>query len=139
MRDDELEPRLGRMDGRGKEARYLNKVVKAAKRAGMKTGKRGGFDGSRIGRGASVARVLRSRDRLGAFRSRRVIVKMRPVKLGGKGMGGARAHLSYIQRDGVTREGEPGTLYTADSDVTDGQAFVATSTRQRHQDRKLCG
>src|SRR3546814_20258055 len=99
MRDDELEPRLGRMDGRGKEARYLNKVVKAAKRAGMKTGKRGGFDGSRIGRGASVARVLRSRDRLGAFRSRRVIVKMRPVKLGGKGMGGARAHPSYIPRE----------------------------------------
>src|SRR3546814_5239432 len=98
MRDDEFEPRLGRMDGRGKEARYLNKVVKAAKRAGMKTGKRGRFDGSRIGRGASVARVLRSRDRLGAFRSRRVIVKMRPVKFGGTGIGGARAHLSYIQR-----------------------------------------
>src|SRR3546814_11709996 len=97
------------MDGRGKEARYLNKVVKAAKRAGMKTGKRGRFDGSRIGRGASVARVLRSRDRPGAFRSRRVIVKMRPVKFGGKRIGGARAHLSYIQRDGVNPEGQPGT------------------------------
>src|SRR3546814_13303662 len=86
MVEDEFGQRLGWVDGRGKEARYLNKVVKAAKRAGMKTGKRGGFDGSRIGRGASVARVLRSRDRLSAFRSRRVIVKMRPVKLGGKGI-----------------------------------------------------
>ncbi len=74
----------------------------------MKTGKRGRFDGSRIGRGASVARVLRSRDRLGAFRSRRCIVKIRPVRLGGKGIGGAKVHLRYIQRDGVTREGEPG-------------------------------
>src|SRR3546814_8684466 len=118
MRDDEFEPRLGWMDGRGKEARYLNKVVKAAKRAGMKTGKRGRFDGSRIGRGASVARVLRSRDRLGAFRSRRVIVKMRLVKFGGKGIGGARAHPSYIQRDGVTRDGQPGTLYSAAKDRT---------------------
>src|SRR3546814_5637418 len=57
---------------------------------------------------------------------------MRPVKLGGKGMGGARAHHSYIQRDGVTREGEPGTLYTADRDATDGKAFVERSTGDRH-------
>ena len=96
MRDDEFEPQLGRMRGRGKEQRYLSRVVKAAKRAGMKTGRRGRFDGSRIGRGASVARVLRSRDRLGAFRSRRVIVKIRPVGLGGKGMGGAKAHYDGI-------------------------------------------
>src|SRR3546814_11893838 len=99
----------------------------------MKSGKRGGFDGSRIGRGASVARVLRSRDRLGAFRSRRVIVNMRPVKLGGKGMGGARAHPSYLQRDGVTREGAPGTLYTADRDATDGKGFLARPTGHRPQ------
>ncbi|MGV7120811.1 relaxase/mobilization nuclease RlxS [Sphingopyxis sp. 550A] len=134
MRDDDFVPRLGRI-GRGQDARYLNKVVKAAKRAGMKTGKRGGFDGSRIGRGASVARVLRSRDRLGAFRSRRVIVKMRPVKLAGQGMGGARAHLSYIQRDGVTREGQPGELYSADKDVADGKAFLERSSGDRHQFR----
>ncbi|WP_337180640.1 relaxase/mobilization nuclease RlxS [Sphingopyxis granuli] len=134
MRDDDFVPRLGRI-GRGKEARYLNKVVKAARRAGMKTGKRGGFDGSRIGRGASVARVLRSRDRLGAFRSRRVIVKMRPVKLAGQGIGGARAHLSYIQRDGVTRDGQPGELYSADKDVADGKAFLERSAGDRHQFR----
>ena len=134
MRDDDFVPRLGRI-GRGKEARYLSKVVKAARRAGMKTGKRGGFDGSRIGRGASVARVLRTRDRLGAFRSRRVIVKLRPVKLAGKGMGGARAHLSYIQRDGVTREGQPGELYSADRNVADGKAFLERSGGDRHQFR----
>src|SRR3546814_10640107 len=60
---------------------------------------------------------------------------MPPAKLGGKGMGGARAHCSYIQRDGVTREGEPGTLYTADRDATDGKAFVERSTGDRHQFR----
>lgn len=135
MRDDEFEPQLGRMRGRGKEQRYLNRVVKAAKRAGLKTGRRGRFDGSRIGRGASVARVLRSRDRLGAFRSRRVIVKIRPVGLGRKGMGGAKAHLRYIQRDGVTREGEPGALYSADKDVADGKAFLERSTSDRRQFR----
>jgi len=134
MRDDEFEPRLGRINGRGQEPRYANKVVKAAKRAGLKTGRRGRFDGSRIGRGASVARVLHGRDRLGAFRSRRVIVKMRPVRLGGKGLGGARAHLHYIQRDGVTREGEAGTLYGADRDAADGKAFLARCDG-RHQFR----
>lgn len=133
MQDDEFEPRLGRM--RGKEARYLAQVVKAARRAGLRTGKRGRFDGSRIGRGASVARVLRSRDRLAAFRSRRVIVKMRPATLAGKGMGGAKAHLSYIQRDGVTREGEPGTLYSADQDRADGKAFLERCDGDRHQFR----
>ena len=135
MRDDEFEPQLGRMRGRGKEQRYLSRVVKAAKRAGMKTGRRGRFDGSRIGRGASVARVLRSRDRLGAFRSRRVSVKIRPVGLGGKGMGGAKAHLRYIQRDGVTREGEAGALYSPDSDVADGKAFLERCDGDRRQFR----
>ncbi|SLJ91218.1 relaxase/mobilization nuclease RlxS [Novosphingobium mathurense] len=137
MRDDEFEPHLGRLRGRGKEQRYLNRVVKAAKRAGMKTGRRGRFDGSRIGRGASVARVLRSRDRLGAFRSRRCIVKIRPVGLGGKGMGGAKAHLRYIQRDGVTREGEPGQLYSADKDVADGKAFLERCDGDRRQFRMI--
>ena len=135
MRDDEFEPRLGRMRGRGKEPTYLNRIVKAAKRAGMKTGKRGCFDGSRIGRGASVARVLRSRDRHRAFRSRRCIVKLRPVILVGKGMGGAKAHLRYLKRDGVTRDGQPGELYSADKDVADGKALLERSTGDRHQFR----
>lgn len=134
--DDEFEPRLGRMRSRPKEKRYLSLVVKAARRAGMAAGKRNRrFDGSRIGRGASVARVLRSRDRLGAFRARRAIVKMRPVKLAGKGMGGAKAHMHYIQRDGVTREGEPGDLYSADRDVADGKAFLERCGGDRHQFR----
>ncbi|MCW0198866.1 relaxase/mobilization nuclease RlxS [Sphingopyxis sp.] len=135
MRDDEFEPQLGRMRGRGKETPYLNRVVKAARRTGMQTGKRGRFDGSRIGRGASVARVLHSRDRFGAFRSRRVVVKIRPVKLARKGLGGARAHLRYIQRDGVTREGQPGELYSADRDTADGKAFLERSGGDRHQFR----
>jgi type IV secretory pathway VirD2 relaxase len=97
--------------------------------------RRGRFDGSRIGRGASVARVLRSRDRLGAFRSRRCIVKIRPVGLGGKGMGGAKAHLRYIQRDGVTREGEPGQLYSADKDAADSKAFLERCDGDRRQFR----
>lgn len=136
MHDDEFEPRLGRMRGRGKEARYLSLVVKAARRAGRRTGIRGRrFDGSRIGRGAGLARVLRSGDRLGAVRARRVVVKARLAMLAGKGISAARAHLRYIQRDGVTRDGQPGELYSADGDIADGKAFLDRCDGDRHQFR----
>jgi len=84
MQGDEFEPRLGRM-GRDSSSRYLNRVIRAARRTGSKSrAKPERFDGSRIGRGASLARVLRSRDRLASFRSRRAIVKTRLVRLSGK-------------------------------------------------------
>jgi type IV secretory pathway VirD2 relaxase len=52
-----------------------------------------------------------------------------------KGIDGARAHLRYIQRDGVTREGERGDLYAADQERVDGQAFLDRSQDDRHQFR----
>ncbi|MFC0104428.1 relaxase/mobilization nuclease RlxS [Sphingopyxis terrae] len=132
--DEEFAPRLGRIGGRGKEARYLALVVKATRRLGKGVAKRGRFDGSRIGRGASIARVLRSRSRE-SIRSRRVVVKFRLAKLAGSGLGGAKAHLRYIQRDGVTREGAPGALYSAERDIADGAAFLDRSGGDRHQFR----
>jgi len=135
MQGDEFEPRLGRM-GRDSSSRYLNRVIRAARRTGSKSrAKPERFDGSRIGRGASLARVLRSRDRLASFRSRRAIVKTRLVRLSGKAAGGVRAHLSYIQRDGVTREGEPGDLYSAELDAADGKSFLERGQGDRHQFR----
>ena len=135
MHDDEFTPRLGKMRSRGKEDRYLALVVRATRRASKGAAKRGHFDGSRIGRGAAVARVLRFADRYSASRARRVIVKFRPVKLAGRGAGGAKAHLTYIQRDGVTREGDPGELYSAGSDIADGKAFLERGSGDRHQFR----
>ncbi len=138
MNDDEFEPRLGKARSRdGKRIqKYAGRVIAAAARAGARTGVRNRrFDGSRIGRGASIGRVLRGRNRLAGLRGRRVAVKIRLVRLAGKGISGARAHLRYIQRDGVTREGEPGRLYSADRDDADGKAFLERSDRDRHQFR----
>jgi type IV secretory pathway VirD2 relaxase len=138
MHDDEFTPRLGRMRGNAGEPRYLSQVMKAAARAGKRVGTAGrhaGFNGSRIGRGASIARVLGSGDRFAGFRARRVIVKMRLVTLAGKGRGGARAHLGYIQRDGVTRDGAPGALYSEGRDTADGKAFLERANGDRHQFR----
>src|SRR3546814_5251794 len=66
MHEDEFEPRLGRMRANGSKRtqKYLSMVVAAARRSGARSGIRNRrFDGSRIGRGASLARVLASGDR----------------------------------------------------------------------------
>src|SRR3546814_14845914 len=78
MHEDEFEPRLGRMRANGSKRtqKYLSMVVAAARRSGARSGIRNRrFDGSRIGRGASLARVLASGDRHAAFRLRRVVLK----------------------------------------------------------------
>ncbi|BCM17808.1 relaxase/mobilization nuclease RlxS [Mesorhizobium sp. J8] len=137
MQDDEFKPRLGKIGSRGSKAgkRFAGQVRAAINRAGGRTGRGGRFTGSRTGRGGAAAAVLRARDRHAAFRQRRVMVKARFVKLAGKGVDGARAHLRYLQRDGVTREGEPGALYGSDSDRVDGKAFLDRADGDRHQFR----
>jgi len=141
MDDDDLEPRLGRMRStpirRG--ASYMSQILRATNLAGGMAGSgrgRGRFHGNRSGVGVGVGRVLASRDRFAALRQRRVIVKSRIVRLDrAKGMNAARAHLRYIQRDGVTRDGTPGQLYCADQDKVDGRAFLDRADGDRHQFR----
>ena len=138
MSDDEFKPRLGRIRARGgkRAGKYLGRMVAAVARAGATGGVRNRrFDGSRIGRGASVGRVLHGGDRHAAVRARRVVVKTRLVRLGAKGLSGARAHLRYIQRDGVGVDGTPGGLYSAVDDAADGKAFVERGVGDRHQFR----
>ena len=68
---------------------------------------------------------------------RRVIVKARFTKFKAGDMGAARAHLRYIQRDGVTPEGEPGQLYNRDFDDADGSSFLNECDGDRHQFRLI--
>lgn len=135
--EDDFEPRLGRQRSRGgkRARRYLQRVLAAANLARAGSGRRAAFTGSRVGRGAGVGRLLSRRDRYAAHRQRRVIVKTRIVRLAGKGLDGARAHLRYIQRDGVTREGRPGELYGPASDQVDGKAWLDRQAGDRHQFR----
>lgn len=137
MKDDEFRPKVGRIRSRGSKVgkRYVGQVLAVINRAGGKPLRGRRFTGSRTGRGGAVAALLKSRDRYAAFRRRRVVVKTRIVKLSGKGMDGARAHLRYIQRDGVTRDCEPGELYSAEQDRADGRAFLDRADGDRHQFR----
>lgn len=143
--DDEFTPKLGKPRARGGKISagrtFLNSVRKAtnlARGGGPQPGESGrssSFNGSRIGRGSGVGRVLSSRSGIAGHRQRRVVVKARIVKLSGKGMAAALAHMRYVQRDGVTREGTPGQLYSAQMDIADGSDFMARADGDRHQFR----
>jgi type IV secretory pathway VirD2 relaxase len=136
MADDDFELWLGRIP---KDRPFRHQVRKAlnlaggAKRGSAKHARR--FDGSRIGRGSGSGRILGASNHNSGPRSRRVVVKARIVRLAGSGGKAAVAHLRYLQRDGTTREGERGTLYSADLDATDGKSFLERGAGDRHQFR----
>jgi type IV secretory pathway VirD2 relaxase len=135
---------------------FVGEVHRAIRRAGGNPhrlagkGKKTGRFNAR-GRGAAVAARLKgrnawSRDGKGVrTRARRVMVKARVVKLNPQ-RGAARgrsfvtakavdAHLRYLERDGVTRDGEKGVAYSAERDVEDGRAFLERGREDRHQFR----
>lgn len=99
---------------------------------------------SRAGKGPGVKRgrgaaFVRARTLSGGWRHstagmRRVVVKTRYVQSAGKNGNGA-AHLRYIQRDGTSRDGERGQLYSATDDSADGDAFLDRGKDDRHQFR----
>ena len=45
------------------------------------------------------------------------------------------AHLRYLERDGVTKDGAKGQVYSAERDVEDGRAFLNRGRQDRHQFR----
>jgi type IV secretory pathway VirD2 relaxase len=138
MDEGRFEPRLGKMRSGGSRRgrNYLGAVLGAAARVGIPKACSGRpFLGSRIGRGAVAARMLGSPSRFAGLRGRRAIVKTRLVRLAGKGMAAAGGHLRYIQRDGVSRDGQAGRLYSAADDEADGKAFLRRCEGDRHQFR----
>ena len=126
--------------------------------AGSGGGREGGTTGrfNARGRGAKVVASFArqggdggwQRDSAGRFRARRVVVKARVVRLnpqarGARGpkvrgtttSGAVDAHLRYLERDGVTRDGERGKAYSAFENEADGKAFVERGREDRHQFR----
>jgi len=131
-------PKLGRIGWKrgARLDRYVNQVMRAAQAAGHVHGKtRSNFTGSRIGRGSAFGTLAGAGLYVGG--SRRVIVKARITKLKRGNLGAARAHLRYIQRDGVTPEGEEGKLYGRESDEPNGTVFLDRCEDDRHQFRLI--
>ena len=128
------------------------RIGSGARSGGDREGGRTGRFNAR-GRGAKVAASLSrqgdgwQRDSVGRFRTRRVVVKARVVRLNPQQRGGRAprmrgamsravdAHLRYLERDGVTRDGERGKAYSALENDADGKAFVERGREDRHQFR----
>lgn len=141
MSDDvPFTPRLGKPGdvGRAGGRRFKTQLKRAAARLSA-SGTRKTFSGSHIGRGSAAGRAVSFRRHpFAKFRMRRVIVKTH-IARARKGIGKAafKAHLKYIQRDGVDRDGYGGELYGADPGRIDDRDFIARSEDDRHQFRVI--
>lgn len=141
--DDDFRPRPGRVRDRGagsgrRAKTYVGQVMRAAKKAGH-TGHRFGSirrsgGGSRFGRGHATRIAAKRRPDL-----RRVIAKMRVVRHRGLAFRAApiARHISYLEREGVTRDGDPAQMFDAAGDAASGDAFADRCQDDRHHFRLI--
>ena len=156
--DNRFRPRPGRVRSdapkAGQAKSFLSKVRKVTRQQQAATGRSRsvkGIDPGRPAHGKSVvasgrgvqrgrgAAFVRARNLSNGWShrqpgKRRVIVKSSSVRGAGKN-GKAAAHLRYIQRDGTSRDGERGQLYSAAGDRADGDTFLDRGQDDRHQFR----
>jgi type IV secretory pathway VirD2 relaxase len=128
-REEEFRPRPSRIGDRGRAGGkpFLSRIVGEVRKAG-------GAPGLGRGRGRKI-RVAPGRWGSARPGGRRVIVKARIVRLQLGGVRAQLAHLAYVRRDGVERDGAPGQLYDASREEADGRAFAERCVEDRHQFR----
>ena len=139
-RDDDFNPRPGRIhhgnQGAKRPKSFVGEVMRAAKKAGHRgqAFKRssGSAGRSTFGRGRRAALSLASRSS-----GRRVVVMARIVRHRGDRFRSAplAKHLTYLKRDGVTRDGADARMFDATSDDTDTKAFAERCEEDRHHFR----
>jgi type IV secretory pathway VirD2 relaxase len=137
---EELRIRPGRIRGQGsgKPKSFINQVLRAARKTGQ-TASQSNADRRPSGPGRSTfgrGRIAFSRNRLFSTQ-RRVVVKARIARHQGRAFRSApmSAHLTYLKREGVTRDGEKARLFDAGSDNADDGAFAERGKDDRHHFR----
>jgi len=133
--EDDFRIRPGRIRSRGAQRGRpaIAQALAAARRAGGIASGRGRSSGSGLstfGRGRMAS--LRAIHRLGS-RHRGAMIKARVVRHGGRSS--LSAHLNYLQRDGVTRDGEKGVMFGAEADDIDRNDFAERCEDDRHHFR----
>jgi len=120
--------------GNGQRAqRFVSQVLKQVSKSGAKASGLGGArPASTFGRGRVAAG--RAGQTL-AVTARRVVIKSRYVMLKKAGANSVSTHLRYIERDGVTRDGQRGQAYGPETDTADLKAFEERGKGDRHQFR----
>ncbi len=108
------------------------RAAKKAGHAGTGFGRQGRGTGSRFGRGRSAALALSLRSP-----SRRVVMKARVVRHFGTRFRSAPLprHMSYLKRDGVSRDGSEASMFDANSEAADERAFAERCRDDRHHFR----
>jgi hypothetical protein len=134
-RDDDLRVRPGRIRDAKPPRRartFLAQALAATERAGgfKRAGSRPTSSRSTFGRGRAAAVQARARLRP---KSRVVAIKARVVRHSAR-TAPLSAHLSYLRRDGVTRDGSPGRMFDAGGDA-DRRAFAERCEDDRHHFR----
>jgi type IV secretory pathway VirD2 relaxase len=131
-RDDELRIRPGRI----RDKSFVGQVMRAAKKAGHSGRRFGGGKKrgiySNFGRGRRAAAALNLRSN-----ARRVVVSARVVRQHGTRFRSAplSSHISYLRREGVTRDGEDARMFDAASDFADEKDFAERCSDDRHHFR----
>jgi len=113
---------------------FIAQALAAAQRAGGSVSRKGTIGPnhrSRFGRGQ---RASVQANRFITSRSRDAVVKARVVRHGGRSAPLA-THLSYLGREGVTRDGEKARLFGPGTDDADRQAFAERCEDDRHHFR----
>ncbi|NTH43990.1 DUF3363 domain-containing protein [Agrobacterium rhizogenes] len=113
---------------------FIAQALAAAQRAGgsvSRQGKIGSGSRSRFGRGQ---RASIQANRLITARSRGAVIKARVVRHGGRSAPLA-THLNYLQRDGVTRDGEKARMFGPVGDDVDAKDFAQRAEGDRHHFR----
>lgn len=113
--------------------RFVSRVLKEVSKAGVEaSGQRAGRPASTFGRGRVAAGMAGARL---SSHARRVVIKARFVVLRKVGANSVSTHLRYIERDGVTRDGQRGQTYGPETDTADLKAFEERGRDDRHQFR----
>ncbi len=128
-----VKPAAPKSRGGPRSQRFVSQVLKQVSKAGAKSsGKSLGGPANTFGRGRVAA--SRAGQRLGP-NARRMVIKSRFVALRRASPNSVAVHLRYIERDGVTRDGQKGRAYGADTDAADVKAFQERGQNDRHQFR----
>lgn len=133
--EDTFRVRPGKIRSRGAQRLrpFVAQALAAAKRAGGHISRQGRISSggrSHFGRGRAAS-LIATRG-LGRS-SRQVVIKARVVRHGSRGA--LARHLTYLQREGVTRDGAKGVMFGSDQDRVDREDFVGRCEEDRHHFR----
>ena len=128
-----VKPAAPKSRGGPRSQRFVSQVLKQVSKTGAKSsGKSLGRPANTFGRGRVAASMAGLR--LGP-NARRMVIKSRFVMLRRASPNSVAVHLRYVERDGVTRDGQKGQAYGADTDAADLKAFQERGQHDRHQFR----